>query len=1037
MKKYFKGVLRIVLFLLAGILIAGVLIPFVYKEKIIQKIKDATNQNLSATVDFKDADISVFASFPSLRITIDSLSVTGQDTFDGIVLYAAPQTELDINLSSLFGKNKTPEINRLFAFKPEINIVILDSSHVNYLIQKVNETETKPNTYQLSLKSYGIEQGKLTYQDNTINLFSSLENVDHEGKGDFTQDIFDIETLTNAENVYIKYSGTEYVKNAKAHLQADFNLNFPENKYTLIKNTLKINEFDVKADGFFQIKNEGIYNNVTFSTASESFKSFLSLMPGAYTKDFSNVKTSGNASVSGYVKGLYNSEKQNYPAFEIKAKIKDGAAKYPSLPQELKNIQADIQIKSSQPNLSDLSISIPTIKLTIANDPVEGKLLVTRAMSDQNVTGFLKAKVNLANIKNAFPIDNIEKIAGMLQCNLDFNAKMVDITSKNFNKIKFEGDGKASSVIYQSKGMPLISWDNGSMTASPDKLDVNVQNIKMGKSDASIAVKVHNPLSYFKIGNNIQADLTVNSRYLDLNEWMPKSEITHTSKTTPAPVAINTDILKNSGLILDIKANKVLFHAKTIENVSIKGSMAANAIDIKELSAKINKSDIKINGTLINAYDYLFNHNILDGQLKLFSNYFDANQFLVNTNSSSAVQSTSVIPVPDRLRIHLQTQIKELIYTNLQLKEFNGELEVKNNEVAIKNLETNTLGGKLKLEGLYNTNDLSKPDFAVKLDLSKIAFSEAVSKIDMFKKVAPIAPYINGFFNTSLVMRGKLGGTMMPDLSTLDASGLIETINGKIKGLNPMAELSQKTGINELSELDLSNTKNWFEIIHGFMELKPFSTKIKGIDFTISGRHGFGKEMDYKINLVVPREIIKKNKLLAIAESGWGNIEKEASKLGINIQQGPEIFLDILMSGPFKKPNIRIIPRNSAGSTYQEALEAKTKDVVKNVTDSIKSEIKKKEDELRDTITKRANEEIEKVKAEAEKVAQKAIDSIKAAAKDQVISRLDTLTKGVISDSLKQKAKDVMDKKTNEEVDKIKEKLKDFNPFKKKKEGGG
>jgi hypothetical protein len=143
------------------------------------------------------------------------------------------------------------------------------------------------------------------------------------------------------------------------------------------------------------------------------------------------------------------------------------------------------------------------------------------------------------------------------------------------------------------------------------------------------------------------------------------------------------------------------------------------------------------------------------------------------------------------------------------------------------------------------------------------------------------------------------------------------------------------------------------------------------------------------------------------------------------------------MTGPFKKPNIRIIPRNSAGSTYQEAIEAKTSEVVKNVTDSIKAELKKKETELRDTITKKANEELEKAKAEAEKVAQKAIDSIKAVAKNQVINRLDTLTKGVISDSLKQKAKDVLDKKTNEEVDKIKEKLKDFNPFKKKKEGGG
>ncbi|MBL0100943.1 MAG: hypothetical protein IPP49_13660 [Saprospiraceae bacterium] len=48
---------------------------------------------------------------------------------------------------------------------------------------------------------------------------------------------------------------------------------------------------------------------------------------------------------------------------------------------------------------------------------------------------------------------------------------------------------------------------------------------------------------------------------------------------------------------------------------------------------------------------------------------------------------------------------------------------------------------------------------------------------------------------------------------------------------------------------------------------------------------------------------------------------------------------------------------------------------------------------------------------------------------------MDTLTKGVISDSLKQKAKDVLDKKSSEEVDKIKEKLKDFNPFKKKGKG--
>ena len=99
--------------------------------------------------------------------------------------------------------------------------------------------------------------------------------------------------------------------------------------------------------------------------------------------------------------------------------------------------------------------------------------------------------------------------------------------------------------------------------------------------------------------------------------------------------------------------------------------------------------------------------------------------------------------------------------------------------------------------------------------------------------------------------------------------------------------------------------------------------------------------------------------------------------------------------------------------------------------------VKKKEAELRDTITKRVNQEVEKVKSKAEEVANKAIDSLKQKAKEEVITKIDTLTKGVIPDSLRKKAEDVINKKAGEEVDKIKDKLKDFNPFKKKGKGQG
>jgi AsmA-like C-terminal region len=395
----------------------------------------------------------------------------------------------------------------------------------------------------------------------------------------------------------------------------------------------------------------------------------------------------------------------------------------------------------------------------------------------------------------------------------------------------------------------------------------------------------------------------------------------------------------------------------------------------------------------------------------------------------------AVIPVPERIRLKIKSQIKELIYTNLNMKDFVGDLAVQNQEVVLSGLKTNILGGTFAMEGLYDTKDIEKPNYAVKLDLSKFKYAEAIKSFDMLKKAAPIAEYLDGIFNTTLVMKGKLGSQMMPDLSTLDASGFIETVNGSLKGFNPFGQLADKLGVKELANVTMANTKNWFEIINGTIELKEFNKVISGVDLTMGGRHGFGKDMDYNIDLVIPRSLLKKNNVTNVAESGLGLLEKEAGKLGININQGPNLFVNVKMTGNIKSPKFKITPKTSAGASASDAVTAGVNSAVAQVKDTINKEIKKQEEKLRDTIQKRANEELEKVKTKVATEGQKVVDTLKAKAKTEVINRVDSLTKGVISDSLKQKAKDVLDKKTGDEVDKIKDKLKDFNPFKKKGKG--
>ena len=145
-----KKILRYVLYIFIALFIAALILPYIFKDKLITFLKEDINKSLLATVDFHDASLSFIKSFPDVMVTIDSLSVIGQDQFDGIVLYKADKTSIDISLSSLFGDNMVPKINDIELIRPEINIVAIDETTANYLITKDTSTsESSPFKLQL------------------------------------------------------------------------------------------------------------------------------------------------------------------------------------------------------------------------------------------------------------------------------------------------------------------------------------------------------------------------------------------------------------------------------------------------------------------------------------------------------------------------------------------------------------------------------------------------------------------------------------------------------------------------------------------------------------------------------------------------------------------------------------------------------------------------------------------------------------------------------------------------------------------------
>src|ERR1700744_6789628 len=93
-KRFFIAIGIIVLLFLA----TAIIIPVFFKDKIMALVKKEMNDNLNATTDFKDVDISLFHNFPHLSVSIIDLRIVGKDSFKDDTLIAARSIDVALDL---------------------------------------------------------------------------------------------------------------------------------------------------------------------------------------------------------------------------------------------------------------------------------------------------------------------------------------------------------------------------------------------------------------------------------------------------------------------------------------------------------------------------------------------------------------------------------------------------------------------------------------------------------------------------------------------------------------------------------------------------------------------------------------------------------------------------------------------------------------------------------------------------------------------------------------------------------------------------
>jgi predicted ester cyclase len=571
--------------------------PFLFKDKIIAAVKTEINKNVNAKVDFGDFSLSIFRDFPNLSFAINDVSVINLKPFEGDTLAYIGNFNISLDIMTVINA-ETYDVKSIDINNAKINAKKSKAGNTNWDIAKDTGKEAEAgesSPFSLKLRKFSIADSDIVFDDDSSKTYAKITNLNIDANGDFTQDIFVLNSNTTIEKLTYRDGATSYLKDAELALKADVEINQTTNKYTFKENELKLNGLTLGLDGFV-VMNETDYDlDVKLNTKQTDFKTLLSLIPNIYKKDFESVKASGKLALNAFAKGKYS--ETFYPAFGLNLDVDNGTFQYPSVPTAVKNIFIDLKVSNPGGDLDKTLVDLSRFNMTVDNDPFSLKAKVSSPISDPNIDAQVKGKIDLKKVPAYYPMEDLKNLTGVLTADVTAKGRLSAIEQERYQDFDARGTLDLKGFRYESADLPApLSIANMSMTFNPKNVTLNDLNARIGKSDFAAKGTLDNLLNYVFADDKLKGSLSLRSNNLDLNEFMAEST-TETATTTSSDTVLDVKVPDNIDFVINGTFNSIQYDKIALKNVSGVLTVQDETVRISNLVANVFNGSILANGT--------------------------------------------------------------------------------------------------------------------------------------------------------------------------------------------------------------------------------------------------------------------------------------------------------------------------------------------------------------------------------------------------------------------------------------------------------
>lgn len=400
----------------------------------------------------------------------------------------------------------------------------------------------------------------------------------------------------------------------------------------------------------------------------------------------------------------------------------------------------------------------------------------------------------------------------------------------------------------------------------------------------------------------------------------------------------------------DISLRNMQLQMEDIPEVKIEKSTLSftpRYLNLSETQVLIGENDLTADCRFENYMAFALKGKTLKGQLNLKSRHMNLNDFMGGDEEAAEEQPTEqedtateaeeeggVIVVPENIDFNMNVDMAEIIFNEINLRDLKGRLKVKDGTADMSNLSANTMGGSVVINGAYSTaQNPNEPELDAAFALNGLSFAQTFKELALVQKMAPIFENLGGNFSGKIAVDTKLDSVMSPQLSTLTASGSLNTRDLNLSGVDIIDKIADATKREELKDITVKDLNVDFTIKDGRIATKPFDIKMGNTTLSLNGTTGLDQTIDYAGKLKLP----------------------EGAAKGIST-------IDLKIGGKFSSPKITIDTQSMAKQAASAATDKALETVGQKLGIDISNAEKQKEE-----LVKTAQQAAQKLVAEAEK----------------------------------------------------------------------